>query len=110
MSHLPQYPWQIVGYGSDLLELKGDHYLPVVDYFSRYPEVVRLTTTTSSGVIKALQAMFSRHGIPEVLRRDNGPQYAYEEFTNFAGFWHKMSSPLFPQSNGRTERMVQTVN
>ena len=28
--------------GSDLFEFKGTHYLLVVDYFSQYPEVVKL--------------------------------------------------------------------
>ena len=91
---LPEYPWQIVG--TDLFELKNDHYMLIVDYFSRYPEVIKLTSTTSANVIKGLQAAFSRHGIPEVVRSDNGPQYASQEFTQFAdsyGFQHKTSSP-----------------
>ena len=79
---LPEYPWQVLA--TDLFELKGDHYLLVSDYFSRYLEVVRLATTTSSSVIRALKMIFSRYGIPEVLRSDNGPQYASKEFEEFA--------------------------
>ena len=107
---LPDYPWQVIG--SDLCELKGDHYLVVVDYFSRYPEVIKMTTTTSAAVITALKSIFSRYGIPEVLRSDNGPQYASREFATFAelyGFRHATSSPRFPQSNGQVERTVKTV-
>ena len=109
-SPLPQYPWHTVG--TDLFELKGNHYLAIVDYFSRYPEVIKLTTTTSTGVIKALQSVFSRHGIPEIIRSDNGPQYSSHEFSQFAnsyGFSHMTSSPHYPQSNGQAERTVQTV-
>ena len=40
---LPEYPWQVVG--TDLFEKDGAHFLLTVDYFSRYPEVTRLTTT-----------------------------------------------------------------
>ena len=107
---LPEYPWQVLA--KDLFELKGDHYLLVSDYFSRYLEVVRLATTTSSSVIRALKMIFSRYGIPEVLRSDNGPQYASKEFEEFAksyGFRHETSSPLYPQSNGLAEHMVQTA-
>lgn len=107
---LPEYPWQIVA--TDLFELQGVHCLLVVDYFSRYPEVVRLTTTTSAAVITALKAAFARHGIPEVVRSDNGPQYSSHEFATFAdsyGFQHSTSSPHYPQSNGQAERMVQTA-
>ncbi len=107
---LPQFPWQKVG--TDLFELKGIHYLLTVDYFSRYPEVTKLTTTTSSAVIAGLKAAFSRHGIPEVVRSDNGPQYSSHEFAMFAdsyGFKHVTSNPLFPQSNGQAERAVKTM-
>ena len=69
---LPNYPWQIVA--TDLFELKGDNYLLVVDYFSRYPEVYKLSSTTSNAIISVLKSIFVRHGIPEVLRSDNGPQ------------------------------------
>jgi len=79
---LPDYPWQVLG--SDLFELKGDQYLLVTDYFSRYLEVVKLSSTTSSSIIRALKGIFSRFGIPEVLRSDNGPQYASTEFEDFA--------------------------
>ena len=106
----PDYPWQLLG--SDLFELQGNHYLLVADYYSRYLEVIKLSSTTSSAVIQAMQAMFARFGIPEYLRSDNGPQYSSEEFKNFTnqfGFLHNTSSPRYPQSNGFAERMVQTA-
>ena len=109
-SQLPEYPWQVVG--TDLFEIDGVHYLLTVDYFSRYPEVIKLTSTTSAAVIKALKSVFSRHGIPETVRSDNGPQYSSQEFARFASsyeFNHVTSSPRFPQSNGQVERTVQTV-
>ena len=107
---LPDYPWQMVG--SDLFQIHNDHYLLTVDYFSRYPELTRLSTTTSAAVISALKTTFARFGIPETVRSDNGPQFDSAEFTNFAsqyGFTHQTSSPRFPQSNGLVERAVKTV-
>ena len=59
---------------SDLFELKGIPYIIVVDYFSRYIEIMKLNTTISASIITALKAIFSRHGIPDVLVTDNGPQ------------------------------------
>ena len=38
-----------------------------VDYFSRYPEVTELATTTSAAVIRHLKNVFLHHGIPEVI-------------------------------------------
>ena len=107
---LPDYPWQVVG--ADFFEIKGSHYLITVDYFSCYPEVTKLTSTTSSSVITALKAIFSRHELPEVVRSDNGPQFSSHDFSRFANtynFNHVTSSPFYPQSNGQAERTVQTV-
>eukprot|EP00731_Ephydatia_muelleri_P032552 Em0024g96a len=107
---LPDYPWQSVA--MDLFVLNGVNYVVIVDYFSRYPEVIKLSSTTSNTVIDAVKAVFSRHGIPESVRSDSGPQFSSHEFAKFAasyGFKHTTSSPYFPQSNGLAERTVQTV-
>ena len=94
---------------SDLFYWKGEHYLVVVDYFSRYPEVIKLKSTTSSMVIEALKAIFSRHGIPETFVSDNGPQYASGEFARFASRYNFLHVTSSPQSNGCAERAVQTI-
>ncbi len=69
---LPEYPWQVIG--TDLFKLKGEHYLLVVDYFSRYPEISKMTSITSHSIITSMKSVFARHGIPEIVRSDNGPQ------------------------------------
>ena len=107
---LPEYLWQVVG--TDLFEIDGTHYVLTVDYFSKYPEVIQLTSSTSAAVIRALKSVFSRHGTPETVRSDNGLQYSSQEFARFASsyeFKHVTRSPRFPQSNGQVERTVQTV-
>ena len=83
-----------------------------MDYFSRYPEVIKLNSTTSQAVISSLKSIFSHHGIPTVLVSDNGPQFDSRDMKEFAstyGFQHITSSPYYPQSNGLAERMVNTV-
>ena len=109
-STLPDRPWQVLG--ADLCELKGRQYLVLVDYFSRYPEVIELASLSSPAIILHLQSVFARWGIPETLRSDNGPQFSSQDFRQFAitfGFSHTTSSPHFPRSNGAAERCVQTV-
>lgn len=104
------YPWQKVA--TDLFEWRKNTYLLVVDYYSHYIEIVKLTTTTSAIVIRQLKSIFARHGIPKELVSDNGPQYSAEEFACFAkeyGFQHLTSSPKFPQANGEAERVVKTI-
>ena len=109
-SPLPQHPWEKVA--SDLFHLNGHTYLIVVDYFSRFPEVIQLTSTTSAAVIKALKSIFSRHGAPSVFMSNNGPQFTSNDMKSFAssyGFELLTSSPRYPQSNGLVERTIKTV-
>lgn len=43
---------------------------------------------------------------------DNGPQFASEEFRQFAEKWefkHTTSSPGFSQSNGQSEQAIHTI-
>ena len=48
-----KYPWQVVG--TDFFELDRKQYLVVVDYFSRYPEIVKMNSITSACTIAALK-------------------------------------------------------
>ena len=88
-------------------------YLLVVDYYSRYVEVVTLSASTSSlKIIQAVKTIFAGQGISDELRSDNEPQFHSKEFAQFAkdwGFKHSTSSPRYPQANGKVERAVRTV-
>ena len=98
---------------NDLFILEKVTYLLVVNYYSRYVEVVALPKSTSSlKIIQALKTIFARHGIPDEVHSDNGPQYHSDEFAQFAkewGFQHSTSSLWYPQANGEVERAVKTV-
>ena len=67
---------------------------------------------TSTGVITALRSQFAMYGVPSVVVSDNASCYSSAEFKKFSedcGFHHVTSSPGYPQSNGQSERTVQTV-
>ena len=108
---VPNRPWAKVG--ADLFELRGQHYILLVDYYSNYFELTRLSSSArAKSVIEAMPSQFARHGIPEVLISDNGPQFSCGEFREFAQRWdfqHVTSSPRYPQSNGQAERAIGTV-
>ena len=107
---IPIRPWQKVG--TDIFSWNNTSYLVTVDYYSRYFEVDELPSTTSTTVIRKLSAHFARHGIPEIVISDNGPQFTAEVFKTFATTWdfkHITSTPGYPQSNGLAEKTVQTI-
>ena len=109
--NIPNGPWKKVG--CDIFYLCGKTYLLVVDYFSKFIEIAELLDSSSTKqVVLKLKSIFARHGIPEILMSDNGPQYASLEFKEFAKKWqfsHITSSPLYAQSNGLVERHIQTL-
>ena len=110
VSPFPDLPWQKVA--TDLFEWKRENYLLIVDYYSRYIEIALLKGTSAEEVIKHTKSIFARHGIPELVISDNGPQYSSEAYTQFASeyqFKHVTSSPYHPQGNGEAERAVGTV-
>ena len=107
---LTDCPWQKVGV--EFFTIKDKHYLATVDYMSKFVEVDRLYSTTTSAVKAKLQAHFTRYGVPDTLVMDNGPQFSSIEFATFAKHWnflHKTSSPHHPASNGMAESAVKTL-
>ena len=104
------YPWEMVG--SDMFHFRGDEYLLVVDYYSSYPIIRKLSSTTSCAVVSKLKLIFSEFGIPNFFISDNARQYDSAEFRKFEAeydFKHETSSPRYPQCNGKSERFVGIV-
>ncbi|UYV66133.1 FAM120A [Cordylochernes scorpioides] len=80
-----------------------------------YPEISLLQNLTAQEVIGRLKSIFARHGTPETVRSDNGPQFQKvlgSEFSKFSKEWsfkHITSSPKFPQSNGFIEAIIKNI-
>ena len=77
-SELSDCSWQKPA--ADLFELKRQTFLLVIDYFSSYVQVAKLTRTSSPDIVVHLKSMFARHGIPDQLVSDNGPQFLSNAF------------------------------
>uniref|UniRef100_A0A9J8CHS5 Gypsy retrotransposon integrase-like protein 1 n=1 Tax=Cyprinus carpio carpio TaxID=630221 RepID=A0A9J8CHS5_CYPCA len=107
---LPDRPWERIG--ADICEVNKQHYLVVVDYFSRYTDIAHLQNLSGETTRACLKNMFARWGCPNILFTDNGPQFSGSAFKDFArdyDFQHITSSPYYAQSNGEAERAVQTA-
>ena len=90
----------------------GESLLIVVDYYSRFFEVVIMQSTTSQKMIEALTPIFARYGYPFTLKSDNAAQFVLEEFKEFLsknGIEHRKFPPLWPQANGEVERQNRTL-
>ena len=57
-----------------------------------------------------MKRQFARHGIPDELITDNGPQFESHEYSRFAreyGFTIVKSSPYYSRENGKAESAVK---
>ena len=77
---IPTQPWEKVGI--DYFSFGGKYYLSVMDYYSKYPEVVQVHSKTAETTIAALKSIFARHGIPSEIMAVNMPfnSRAFKQF------------------------------
>lgn len=109
-SEVPNKPWDKLG--TDIFHLDNEPYLMIIDYYSKYVEIEKLKNEKAETTINSLKTIFSKFGIAKILRSDNGPQFNNKQFKSFANDWnfkHITSNPLYPKSNGKIERHIQTA-
>ena len=101
---VPARPWQKLR--ADLFELRGQNYLCVVDYYSKFPEI-----SLRQPPLVHLKSIFARHGVPDELMADNMPFASHELqiFASSRGFKITTSSLRYPQSSGMSERTIGTM-
>ncbi|XP_050548112.1 uncharacterized protein LOC126909726, partial [Daktulosphaira vitifoliae] len=94
---------------ADFLELNRIMFILIIDQYSKWPEVIKMSSTTSFHTINILREYFARYGISKTLVTDNGPQWTSDEFQTFImnnSIKHILTPPYHPQSNGAAENMV----
>lgn len=111
---LPSGPWEdlAIDFLGPLPE--GQFLLVVIDYYSRYFEVVEMNSITAASTSEALRTIFSRFGVPITITADNAPQLSEdcEEFSAFCqSYGVKLINtvPYWPQMNGEVERQNRTI-
>lgn len=113
--------WRALGRGGDTARGRGragyDHLEVVIDDASRYVVVVPVPDESGASAAVALEtaaAEFTRLGIRiERVLTDNGWAYtqstAYRDVLAHLGARHKRTRPWRPQTNGKAERVIQTL-
>ena len=94
----------------DLFEADNKMFLAMIDRFSGFIFVERLSSITTAAVLKALDRWFLDHGFPAHLRSDAGTNLVSSEFEQYCKdnfIEHSTSSPHFHRSNGLAEAAVK---
>ena len=109
---MPKGPWETVHIDFYGPLPTGEYLLVAIDRYSRYPEVEVVRSTKASTVIPKLDQMFARHGIPTIIKSDNGPPFngtEYKHYLEVLGIKAKYSTPKWPQGNAEAERFMQPL-
>ena len=112
MNVLPPSPWHTVHIDFCGPFPTGEYLLVVIDAYSRFPEVDVVSSTSAKVTVPKLERIFATHGIPHILKSDNGPPFPGREFYAFMkelGTKHKPSIPLSPQGNGEVESFMKPL-
>ncbi|XP_059080054.1 uncharacterized protein K02A2.6-like [Tigriopus californicus] len=104
-----EYPMQAVS--TDLFDCLGKTYVIMVDRYSGFPFISRLSSTTTEAVWSKLMGWFQDFGMPGLIKSDGGPQYRQQFSTLCAenNIIHEQSAPYHPESNGLAEAAVKLV-
>jgi len=84
----------------------------VVDDFNREAMHIEVDTSITSGrLVRIFRRLKQQHGLPQVLRTDNGPEFLGETFTSWAkeaGMAIQYIQPGKPNQNAYVERFNRT--
>lgn len=89
---------------------QGQTFLIIVDAYTKWTEVRRVPSTSSSNVIRELRKLFATFGIPKMIVSDNDISFRSREMESFYeqnGIKFVFIVPYHPSSNGQAERAVQ---
>nr|XP_022905322.1 uncharacterized protein K02A2.6-like isoform X1 [Onthophagus taurus]XP_022905323.1 uncharacterized protein K02A2.6-like isoform X1 [Onthophagus taurus]XP_022905324.1 uncharacterized protein K02A2.6-like isoform X1 [Onthophagus taurus]XP_022905325.1 uncharacterized protein K02A2.6-like isoform X1 [Onthophagus taurus] len=106
---IPNLPFQKIG--SDILQYGKKSFLVMIDYLTKWLEIIPLNSKQCSDIINAFKNVLAIHGVPDIVVSDNMPYSSFEcrKFAKEYDFEFKTSSPRYPRSNGLAERFVQTA-
>ena len=95
----------------DLGMLKGVNYLVLVDRFTGWPMVKRLTKLDTNAITKILEEWFYDMGKPIRIRSDGGPQFrsGFKDWCRNQDIIHELTSPYNHQANGMAEVTVREM-
>ena len=112
MSSLPPEQWHTVHIDFCGPFPSGEYLLVVIDAYSRFPEVDIVHSTKATTIISKLEHIFATHGVPAVIKSDNGPPFRSHEFHSYVteiGVKHQKITPLWPQANSEAENFIKPL-
>ena len=83
MSELPPEQWHTVHLDFCGPFPTGEYLLVAIEAYSRFPEVEIIHSASVTTTISKLERIFSTHGLPQVIKCDNGLPLNSMEFKTY---------------------------
>ena len=112
MSVLPPEPWHTVHIDFSGPFPSGEYLLVVIDAYSCFPEVDIVHSTKATSTISKLERIFATHGIPTIIKSNNGPPFTSQEFQSYMteiAVKHQKITPHWPQANSAAENIMKPL-
>ena len=91
----------------------GEYLLVAIVTYSQFSVVEIVQTTSTKSTIVKLEKIFCTHGIPRILKSDNGPPFNSQDFKVFMqeyGINHRRVTPLWLQANSEAENFMKPLS
>ena len=112
----PAKPWQKLAIdiaGPFAVAPMNERFVVVLmDQYSKYPEILVTGNITSEAIIRWLDDIFSRYGLPNEIHSDNGKQFVSHDMARYLAannVKHTRTPVYCPQQNGLVERFNRYV-
>ena len=113
MSSLCPEPWHTVHMDFCGPFPTGEYVFVAIDAYSCFPEVEIVRSTSAATIIlPKIDKIFTTHGIPTIVKSDNGPPFTSNEIKQFMeenGIQHYKITPLWPQVNSEAENFMKPM-
>ena len=110
------YPFEIVSLDTGHVTLPNgsrEYFVIAVDHFTKWVEVQAFTQETSKNIMEFIaEEIIQRHGCPQKIQTDGGKPYvsqAIQDFLRNYGIKKTVTAAYRPESNGKAERIIQTL-
>ena len=105
----PAYPFSDIC--ADFFEHSSHSYLVVVDRYTNWLSLFKLSQDTSTNIIKVLREYFTTCGATQSISTDGDKNFTSRELETWLQRWdvhHRLSSAYYPRSNKRAEVAVKS--
>ena len=107
---MPEKPWSRI-HVDHAIEFLGQHWLVMIDAYSKYPCIYQTTSVSTQTTINLLENSFTHFGYPQTIVSDNATTFTSDLFQQYymeRGIVHLTGAPYHSATNGAAERLIRT--